>query len=473
MSSRHPAGNGTAPPGKDELDALDALDALDGLYLAHVAERQARAEEALAAAGYDRLVVHSGRVFTYFADDQDAPFHPTGHFAHWTPVEGPGHLLVVAPGKRPRLVRHTPPDFWYEPPAPPPPSVSAALDVVDVPTPEAAWSEVGRAPRTAFIGAALNNGSANANTEAEAAGIASADCNPAPLVSRLDWDRAYKTDYERACISSASRRAAAGFRAVETAFHAGASELEAHHAFLSAVGAMEEQLPYPTIIGFDEKSATLHYHGKRGRIPGRATVMLVDAGAPERGYGSDITRTFTTGTADPVFVSLRDAMETLQRRLAVSGRPGMPYLDLHLEAHRGVAAILSGHGILKVPAEETLDRGLTRPFLPHGLGHFLGIQVHDVGGRLAGPDGSVRMPPADHPYLRTTRTIEERMVFTIEPGLYFIPMLLAPFRTGRDSAAFDWPLVDRLTRSGGIRIEDDVYVGPDANVNLTRPYLPD
>ena len=83
------------------------------------------------------------------------------------------------------------------------------------------------------------------------------------------------------------------------------------------------------------------------------------------------------------------------------------------------------------------------------------------------------MPPAAYPYLRTTRTIEERMVFTIEPGLYFIPMLLAPFRTGRDSAAFDWPLVDRLTKSGGIRIEDDVYVGPDANVNLTRPYLPD
>lgn len=437
---------------------------LDSLYPAHVAERQARAEKALAETGHERLVIHSGLPFTYFADDQDAPFRPTGHFAHWANVRGPGHLVVIAPGRRPKVVRLTPPDFWYEPPAPPPSSVAATMDVLDVPTVEAAWREAGQVPRTAFVG--------EAEAEAEAAGIPAGARNPKDLLSRLDWDRAYKTDYERECLLAANRRAADGFGAAEAAFRAGGSEVVCHHAFLAAVATMEEELPYPTIIGFDEKSAILHYHGKRGCGAGRARVMLVDAGAPERGYGSDITRTFTAEGADPVFVSLRDGMDALQRRLAVAGRPGKPYLALHLEAHRGVAELLSGHGVLKVGADEAFETGLTRPFLPHGLGHFLGIQVHDVGGRLARREGTLNPPPAEHPFLRTTRTIEERMVFTIEPGLYFIPMLLAPCRSGPRAAAFNWPLVDRLIASGGIRIEDDVFVGRDVNLNLTRPHLP-
>jgi hypothetical protein len=75
------------------------------LYPAHVTERQKKAEAALAAAGYDGLVIQSGNPFTYYADDQDAPFHPTPHFAHWLPLDGPQHLLLVRAGKKPRLVR--------------------------------------------------------------------------------------------------------------------------------------------------------------------------------------------------------------------------------------------------------------------------------------------------------------------------------------------------------------------------------
>ena len=138
-----------------------------------------------------------------------------------------------------------------------------------------------------------------------------------------------------------------------------------------------------------------------------------------------------------------------------------------------MAALLAEAGILRIPAEEAFEKGLTYPFLPHGLGHLLGIQVHDVAGRQVDREGTIAPPPARHPALRTTRVIEERMVFTIEPGLYFIPMLLEPFRAGTHSAAFDWALVDRLIPSGGIRIEDNVFVGKDANRNLTREFLPD
>ena len=83
-------------------------------YAEHVATRQRTTERALAAAGFDAVVIQSGSPFTYFVDDMDAPFHPTPHFAHWTPLEGPLHLLFVRPGKKPRLVRVAPEDYWYE-----------------------------------------------------------------------------------------------------------------------------------------------------------------------------------------------------------------------------------------------------------------------------------------------------------------------------------------------------------------------
>lgn len=434
------------------------------LYAAHVTDRRSTTEAALAASGFDRLLVHSGRPFTYFSDDQDAPFHPTPHFAHWAPVEGPFHVLDVRPGLTPRLFRVTPRDYWYEPPSPAPEFVRAVIDVVDVATPEEAWAAAAPGARTAFVGGDVD--------AAAAAGIPPAAVNPPALLARLDWARSYKSAYEAETVLEANRIASHGFLAAEAAFRAGRTEMEIHHAYLAAVGSMEETLPYPTIIGLNERAATLHYHGKRGREAGPGTVMLVDAGAPLRGYGSDITRTFLTDGADPVFTGLVRGLDALQRRLAREARPGRPYLDLHVAAHRGIAALLREAGVLRVDAEEGFSRGLTRPFFPHGLGHFLGVQVHDVSGRQKGPDGGTVPPPPEYPSLRTTRTIEEGMLFTIEPGIYFIPILLEPLRGGPDAPAVDWGLVDRLLPSGGVRIEDDVFVGREENRNLTRPWLP-
>ncbi len=435
-------------------------------YSAHVAARAATTARALEETGFDRLLIHSGVPFTYFADDNDAPFHSTPHFAHWAPVDGPHHLLDVVPGKRPRLVRVQPRDYWYAPPAAAPDFVRREFDVVEVATPDAAWKEIGAAgQRTAFVGAAAE--------EAGAHGVPPAGLNPKALVARLDWERTYKSDWEVNAISAATAKAAPAHRAAEAAFRAGAPEIEIHHSYLAALGDVEDELPYTTIVGLDHHAATLHYHGKRGREAGNARVFLIDAGAAVRGYACDITRTYVTAAADPVFALLLDGMKTLQSRLCVQGRPGTSYVDLHLETHRGVGALLSEAGIFRVSGTEAFEKGLTRPFLPHGLGHFLGIQVHDVAGRQIDREGTIAPPPDGHSALRTTRVIEERMVFTIEPGLYFIPMLLDPYRSGTNRDAFDWALVDRLIPSGGIRIEDNILVGKGANRNLTRELLPD
>jgi Xaa-Pro dipeptidase len=426
-------------------------------YAAHVATRQKNADAALAATGYDALVLHAGVPHTYFADDQDAPFHPTPHFAHWVPAPGPHHLLLVRPGAKPLLVYVAPEDYWYEQTPLGNPFWAREYEIVQVGSADEAWKKLPPAKRGALIGGATVHG------------FAGADTNPPALVARLDWDRSIKTDYEVACLDEASKRAAAGHHAARIAFEAGASELEIHHAFVAGAGAVDQELPYRSIVALDEKGATLHYENKRTNRNGK--VLLIDAGASHLGYGSDITRTWTMGGADAAFRDLVARLDAIQRDLCDRVKPGVPYLSLHELAHRMIGELLKSIGVLKVGAEEAVAKNLTGVFFPHGLGHFLGIQVHDVGGRQRGPEGGVVAPPPQHPYLRTTRTIEPGQVFTIEPGVYFIEMLLRPHRTGSASGAFNWPLIDRLMACGGVRIEDDVVVTATGHRNLTRPHV--
>jgi Xaa-Pro dipeptidase len=432
---------------------------LASLFHAHAAERQRTTAEALAETGFDTLVISSGQVYTHFADDQDAPFHPIPHFAHWCPMEGPHHVLVIRPGQKPRLIRYAPEDFWYEQLPLGNPFWAGAFDIEEAGTVEEVWRRLGSPARAAYIG--------NETDRAASAGL---ELNPAGLTARLDWHRTTKSAYEVQCIEEATVLAARGHLAAKAAFLAGASELEIHHAYVQAVGIVDHEMPYGSIVALNEKGATLHYEGKRALKNG--FVMLIDAGAKVRGYAADITRTVAAPHCDSRFAALVDGMEKVERQLCAAVKPGMPYGDLHHQGHLAIAGLLKEHGLLKASPEEAVEKGLSRPFFPHGLGHHLGIQVHDVAGKQGAPDGTLAPPPAQHPTLRTTRTIDAGQVFTVEPGLYFIPMLLRPFRENEHKAAFNWALIDELTPCGGIRIEDNLLVTADGHRNLTRPHLP-
>jgi Xaa-Pro dipeptidase len=133
-----------------------------------------------------------------------------------------------------------------------------------------------------------------------------------------------------------------------------------------------------------------------------------------------------------------------------------------------VARILEQFNLIKLPAEAIVDAGISSAFFPHGLGHLLGLQTHDVGGLQAGPAGGLLPRPEGHPFLRTTRTLEEGYVVTIEPGLYFIDALLAQLQAGPNGKFVDWARVDALRKFGGIRIEDNVVAKAAAPENLTR-----
>ena len=130
--------------------------------------------------------------------------------------------------------------------------------------------------------------------------------------------------------------------------------------------------------------------------------------------------------------------------------------------------LLAQFGFVRMSAEAIVEKRISAAFFPHGLGHLLGLQVHDVGGHQAGRDGGTIPVPDGHPFLRLTRKLEPRQVLTIEPGLYFIASLLDELRRGPYGKHVDWDKVERFSRYGGIRIEDNVAVTETAPENMTR-----
>jgi Xaa-Pro dipeptidase len=290
--------------------------------------------------------------------------------------------------------------------------------------------------------------------------------NPVPVIDSLHYARGAKTPYELACMRAAGRLGAHGHAAAARAFAAGASEYEAHLAYLQATGHREEQLPYPNIIALNEGCAILHYTDLKLERPARHLSMLVDAGAQFRGYACDITRTHVRG--DGRFAELVAGLDTLQRELCEMVAPGVDYVRIHLAAHEKIARLLRGLGVIRCTPEAAIESGLTGTFFPHGVGHLLGLQVHDVGGFMASERGGTIDKPAGHPYLRLTRKLEAGTVVTIEPGVYFVDLLLDAARRDGRGDDIDWGVVDALKPYGGARIEDDVAAVPGGRENLTR-----
>jgi Xaa-Pro dipeptidase len=435
------------------------------LYRAHLEQVSAWAETALGDGPWSGFVLHAGTPATYHADDLHVPFRPLPHFVRFAPVPGPHHLMRFCPGERLRVVRVVADDYWEEPaPTLPDHPMHGIVELLEAPSVEAAAVLLGDVSGHAYVG--------ESPEIAARLGLPAGAVEPVALMAQLDWHRGFKTAYEVECIRHATRRAARGHAAARAGFEARSTEREIHAAVLAATDQLDIETPYPNIIAWDDRASVLHYQTKRTSRPSPGNCFLIDAGATAYGYASDITRTYAHRESHPLFLEALDRMEALQQRLASGVRAGTGYEALHGEAVRGVGEILCTLGVLKVGPEDAFARGLVLPFLPHGLGHHLGVQVHDVGGQQVTPAGEHRPPGAEYPTLRTTRDLVAGHVVTVEPGLYFIPMLLDPFRSGPAAGAFDWDLVDALVPCGGIRIEDDIHVTAAGPENLTRPWVP-
>jgi Xaa-Pro dipeptidase len=426
------------------------------LYPSHLETVKARHDKALAEAGYDHIIIFGGEIHIQFLDDSCYPFKVNPHFKSWVPVVTNPHCFIVyTPGKTPLLVYYQPVDYWYKPAAAPSGYWVEHFDVRVIDSPEKAKESFPKDGRTAFVG--------------EASELHGGDANPEGLLNALHFERSWKTDYEIACITEANVLGVRGHRAAARSFKEGKSEFEIHIDFLLHSSQAEEELPYGNIVALNQNASVLHYLNHEREQPGDLRYsFLIDAGAQYHGYASDITRTYARDQ-EGEFAALIAAMDTMQQRLCTMAMPGTNYIDIHMAAHDGVAQILRDFGFVReLHADDIVAKKISSAFFPHGVGHFLGLQVHDVAGFHQDRAGCIIAKPKGHPYLRLTRVIDPRMVFTIEPGLYFIESLLGDLQKSENAPYVNWPKVDEFRKFGGIRIEDDIVMTDDGHINVTR-----
>jgi Xaa-Pro dipeptidase len=419
-------------------------------YPEHLEYLQRGTEAALAAHGFDAVVLCSGAAASRNRfDDQAWPVMPTPAYAHWCPLVEADAYVVVRPGARPRLVRTIVDDFWEVASPPESNHFWPCFELVEV--------------QPGHAGDALPGGNVAVITRDPGASPPGT-VNPPALIAALDALRTKKTAYEIECLAEASRRAARGHRRAAELFRSATpSELEVHLAYLAASEQDDLWAPYKGIVALGNHASVLHFVAyTRDHVAGD-TSLLVDAGAKCQSYGSDITRTHVRGdgAAARRFADLLGRMDALQQEIVRRIRPGMPYEELHDDSHRLLAAALCEVGIGRCSAEELVERGVTRALYPHGLGHSLGVTVHDVGMKP-------HPPRPDNKFLRNTSVIEPGQVFTIEPGVYVIDALLAPLQADDRRDLVDWGAIGELRPFGGIRVEDNIVVEPRGTRNLTR-----
>ena len=227
---------------------------------------------------------------------------------------------------------------------------------------------------------------------------------------------------------------------------------------------------YTSICASGPNAAVLHY-GHAGAPNDRelraGDMILLDMGAEYHCYCSDITCTFPVNgifTDDQKLVY--NAVLEAQRAVMTNAKPGVSWVALHDLAERTIITNLIDGNVLTGDLDAMLKANLGGVFMPHGLGHLLGIDTHDVGGYLDGCPTRPTLPGKRS--LRTARVLQEGMTITVEPGCYFIDALLDPaLQDPSTSGFFNVDVLNRFRRTGGVRIEDNVIITDDGVLSMT------
>lgn len=223
---------------------------------------------------------------------------------------------------------------------------------------------------------------------------------------------------------------------------------------------------YTCICATGSNGSVLHYP-QNSKFIKDGDMCLFDMGGEYNCYASDITCSFPangkfTEEQKIIYNIVLDSQVAVLKAM----KPGVYWSDMHRLANRVIVEGLLKHGFLKGDLDELIQNHIGSKFFCHGLGHLLGIDTHDVGGFPK--NGPSRILEPGIRSLRTCRTLEEGMVITVEPGLYFNKYLLNESRQDSNiSKYFNWDLIDKYIDFGGVRIEDNVIVTKTGCENMT------
>lgn len=325
----------------------------------------------------------------------------------------------------------------------------------------------GKKPSTIYTLSGLNTDSGNTAKDAQFAGIEKFTVNKERLFPDIVECRVIKTQKEIEVLRYVAQVSSEAHKQVMRHIKPGMKEYQLesvflHHAYYEG-GCRNPS--YTCICASGPNGSVLHYG--HAAAPNDRTVKdgdlcLFDMGAEYHCYCSDVTCSFPANgvfTEDQkiVYNAVLDAQESVQKAM----RPGTSWPDMHRLAERRILEGLLKGGLLQNgTVDEMVAVNLGSVFMPHGLGHLLGLNTHDVGGYPLG--GVPRSTEPGINKLRTARALEEGMCITVEPGLYFIDVLLDGALSNPSQAKFiNADAIKRFRGFGGVRLENDVIVTKD------------
>jgi Xaa-Pro aminopeptidase len=282
------------------------------------------------------------------------------------------------------------------------------------------------------------------------------------LVSAVIAMRRTKSAFELDEMRRAAELTAGAHRFVMAASKPGVHERALTALFEAYIAVREGTLGYATIL--TQRGEVLHNHAHDAALEA-GRLLLLDGGAERAsGYGADVTRTWpVSGRFTPRQRAAYDAVLESQQQAIAACRVGVRYREVHDTACRVLARFLLDEGLLhNISVDDAVERGAHALFFPHGIGHLLGLDVHDLenfGDLPAYPPGQGRPEPFGTRYLRLDLPLEAGWAVTIEPGFYVAPAILghAELRERfRDVLRVD--ALEPWMGFGGIRIEDDVVI---------------
>ncbi len=331
-----------------------------------------------------------------------------------------------------------------------------------------------------YLNQGVNTDSGNAATPAEVAGVTDGTTGDvvvdvATLYPALVECRVHKTAAELKVLRYANDISSDAHLEVMRQVKPGMTEYQLESLFLHHgyfFGGCRH-VAYTSICGCGPNAATLHY-GHAGAPNDReikdGDMLLLDMGAEYHCYASDITCSFpASGTFTTDQRMVFEAVQAMQFAVLDALRPGVAWTDMHALAYRvGCEHLIQG-GLLLGSVETLMEKNVMSFFMPHGLGHFMGKDVHDCGGYPPAL-GLARDARAGYKSLRTVRVMEPGMVITVEPGIYFIDVLLDQLLADEDLRGLvDAEVLETRFRGfGGVRLEDDVVITEDGIVNMTH-----
>jgi len=285
------------------------------------------------------------------------------------------------------------------------------------------------------------------------------------LVKAVIAQRAVKSDDEIAEMEKAVNTTRAMHMTVMSGARAGMKEQDLVGVATNIAIANGGNLSYPVIMTIDGQ--TLHNHHHHNTLQS-GLLVLGDFGAETAmRYAGDITRTFPV---DNTFTSRQKDIYNIvlkaEEDCIASLRPGITYQQTHLKAASIITNGLKALGLMKGSTEDAVQAGAHALFFPHGLGHMIGLDVHDMedlGEDLVGYNETTkRIDQFGTKYLRLGRTLEEGFVLTVEPGIYFIPELIDQWKAeGKHSDFLNFDKISEYKNFSGIRIEDNVLITGD------------